>query len=77
MDSDPIPALKQQVAGAIKEQMARHYDPTAALLMEADLARVSDIRRGRLHLFSLERLIRYGYGLGLVVELRIERKEVR
>ena len=77
MDSDPIPALKQQVAVAIKEQLARHYDPAAALLMKTDLARVSDVRRGRLHPFSLERLIRDAYGLGLVVELSIGRREVR
>ena len=77
VDDNPIPALKRQVAEAIKPQLARHYDPAAALLIGADRARVSDIRRGRIDRFSLETLIRYAARLGLDVELRTARREVR
>jgi regulator of PEP synthase PpsR (kinase-PPPase family) len=74
MEIDPMPALKRQVANAIKAQLARHYDPAAALLMRADRARVSDIRRGRLNHLSLERLIRYAARLRVKSELRLEHR---
>ena len=74
MQLDPVPALKRQAAEAIKRELERHYDAGAALLLETDQPRVSNLRRGRLDRFSLETLLRFATRIGLDVELRFERR---
>ena len=56
--TDPIPALKQQLAGALVERLANLNVGIAAMVIEVDDARMSDLRHGRIARFSVERLIR-------------------
>lgn len=55
---DPIPALKRQLAGEIRALLADHHQFVAAMILGVDQPRMSDIQRGRLERFSLEKLIR-------------------
>ena len=56
--SDPIPALKRQLAGEIRALLANHHQFVAAMILGVDQPRMSDIQRGKLDRFSLEKLIR-------------------
>jgi predicted XRE-type DNA-binding protein len=76
MDEDSIPALKCQVAEAIKRELECHYAAGAALLMRTDVVRVADLKRGRLKRFSLETLIRFANRLGLEVQLECSRRRL-
>lgn len=58
MLDDPIPALKRQVAGAILVLAGQTNFFLAAKRLGIDEARLSDLRRGRVARFSVERLIR-------------------
>ena len=77
MSGDPIAALKRAVAEQIKLELERHYPAGAALLMQTDLPRVSDVKRGNLKRLSLETLIRYATRLGVKVEVRFSRSAGR
>jgi predicted XRE-type DNA-binding protein len=65
---DPIPALKRQLADAILEVAAQTNMHVAASVLGIDTARMSDLRRGRIERFSVERLIR----LLAMVDRRVE-----
>jgi predicted XRE-type DNA-binding protein len=56
--TDPIPALKQQLADALLARLANLNVSIAAMVLEVDDARMSDLRHGRVARFSVERLIR-------------------
>ena len=76
MTQDPIPILKRAVAAQIKLELARHYASGAAMLMQTDLPRVSDLKRGKLSRFSLETLIRHAARLGLAVDVQVRRRSL-
>jgi predicted XRE-type DNA-binding protein len=57
--TDPIPALKQQVAAEISRAIEGMNASNAGYTLGIDQPRVSDIRKGKLDRFSLETLIRY------------------
>jgi predicted XRE-type DNA-binding protein len=56
---DPIPLLKQQIAGSLIERLDGWTQPMAAELLRTDQPRVSDLRRGNLDRFSLHQLVRF------------------
>ena len=56
--SDPIPALKRQLADAILAIADPQPITLAARRLGIDPARMCDLRRGRIERFSVERLIR-------------------
>jgi predicted XRE-type DNA-binding protein len=55
---DPIPLLKEQLAREIVLRVDGWTQDLAASLLGTDPPRLSDLRRGRLDRFSLQRLIR-------------------
>ena len=55
---DPIPELKQQLRQRILSEVGHWSQGTAAAVLRIDQARMSDLERGRLERFSLEKLIR-------------------
>ena len=57
--ADPVPALKEAVVRAIVDRLDGWTQVNAAELLRTDQPRVSDLRNGRLHRFSLEKLIRF------------------
>ena len=70
---DPIPELKRQAAEALVKELDGWNSHFMAATIGTDQPRISDIRRGRLHRFSLETLIRYLTRLSQRVELHITR----
>jgi predicted XRE-type DNA-binding protein len=68
MLDDPIPSLKRQLADEILTSVAGLRPSRAALVLEIDDARMSDLKRGRVARFSIERLIR----LLALVERRVD-----
>ena len=73
MSENPIPALKQQLADEILLVTQEMNFWLAADLLEIDTSRLSDLRRGRVARFSLERLIR----LLVLTERRVELTVIR
>jgi len=69
--SDPIPALKEQLGIAISRQLAGWRATDIAVRLGIEPARVSDLRRGRLHRFSLDRLVRVASRLRLNVRFEL------
>ena len=69
---DPIPDLKQAVAAAIVSRLDGWTQPMAAELLRTNQARVSNLRRGRLENFSLQRLIRMAARLRATVRVDIQ-----
>ena len=68
---DPIPALKRHVASAIVTHLEGWTQEMAAELIRTDQPRVSDLRKGRLERFSLERLVRFATRLGADVTVAV------
>ena len=68
MCENPIPALKQQLANEILLVADDMNFWLAAQLLDIDTSRLSDLRRGRVARFSLERLIR----MLMLAERRVE-----
>ena len=68
---DPIPELKRLVADEIRRRMDGWRTADIAVHLGTDQPRLSDIRRGKLDRFSLERLIRYVTRLRCRVEVRV------
>ena len=68
MCEDPIPALKQQLADEILLVANDLNFWLAAELLDIGTSRLSDLRRGRVARFSLERLIR----MLMLAERRVE-----
>src|SRR3954467_3671416 len=58
MLDDPVPALKRQLADAIVRIASQTNFHVAAPALGIDTARLSDLRRGRVDRFTLDRLIR-------------------
>jgi hypothetical protein len=58
---DPIPELKRQVGLELARAMASTSVTDLVELLETDPPRISELRRGKLTRFSLERLIRYAH----------------
>jgi putative sterol carrier protein/predicted XRE-type DNA-binding protein len=56
---DPVPALKQQLAHAIRDRLRGTPHFRRARLLGVDQPRASDLDRGRLERFSLQRLARF------------------
>ena len=73
MCEHPIPALKQQLADEILLVADEMNFWLAADLLEIDTSRLSDLRRGRVARFSLERLIR----ILVLIERRVELTVIR
>ena len=55
---DPIPELKEQLRQSILAEVGKWSQQTAAGVLHIDPARMSNLERGRLERFSLEKLIR-------------------
>jgi predicted XRE-type DNA-binding protein len=55
---DPIPALKEQLRERILAEVDDWPQEVAAAALGLDQPRMSDLQRGRLERFSLEKLIR-------------------
>ena len=71
MVNDPIAALKRQLADQILA-IANTLDFfIAASLLELDPSRLSDLRRGRVARFSVERLIRILTTVGRRVDITV------
>jgi len=68
MLDDPVPALKRQLADAIVRIAGQTNFHVAAPVLGIDTARLSDLRRGRVDRFSIDRLIR----ILAVVDRRVE-----
>jgi len=56
--TDPIPELKRQLAAKLLRVMQGWTTSELVARMRIDQPRISDLRRGRLERFSVERLIR-------------------
>ncbi len=67
--------LASQIHEAIKAR--KLTQAKAAKLMEIDQPRVSDIIRGKLSKYSIDRLIRFLRALGRDVEIRVKKHEKR
>lgn len=72
MLDDPVPALKRQLADAIVAIANQTNFHVAAPALGIDTARLSDLRRGRVNRFSIDRLIR----ILAVVDRRVDAKVV-
>lgn len=55
---DPIPALKQQLAAAVLQALDGWRQLEGGAMIGIDQPRMSNLRRGRLERFSLEKLAR-------------------
>ena len=67
--------LRSELAMALQEHIARKKltQAAAARLFGVSQPRVSDLVRGKLHLFALDALINMASAAGIRVELRIKR----
>lgn len=76
LPSDEEDMVKVQISRAIASTIRRRKltQVDAARIMEVDQARVSDLLRGRLRGFSVERLFRYLVMLGQNVDIHISQK---
>ena len=70
---DPIPALKRQLATALVEALRGWTGLEALDTIGLCPPRLSDLRRGRLHRFSAEQLIRLLSRLSYRVTLDVKR----
>ena len=68
---DPIPELKQQLAREITRLLGRYHQEVAAAILGLEQPRMSELSRGRLDRFSLQRLIRLLANVGRRVELTV------
>ena len=68
---DPIPALKQQLAGEIKRLLGRYHQEVAADILGLEQPRMSELLRGRLDRFSLQRLVRLLANLDRRIEVTV------
>lgn len=69
---DPVPALKIQLADLIVQRIAGWTQVNAADLLKTSQPRVSDLRNGRLDLFSLEQLVRLVQRVEGFVQIHVE-----
>lgn len=71
---DPLPALKQRILDEILVLLEDWSQASAAQLLRTTQPRVSELRRGNVEHFSLDRLVRYLSHLGREVELVTTRR---
>ena len=71
---DPVPGLKRQLADEIRRLTDGWSQSWAAWAMHLPRSRVSDLRRGRLHTISLERLVLCLSRLGYRAEIALVRE---
>ena len=71
MIDDPIPALKEQLRQAILAAVGRMNQRVAARIVGVHEARMSNIERGRLERFSVQKLIRLLARLNQRVDLTV------
>ena len=71
-DEDPIPELKRQLAQLVVERLERWNQVYAADFIGTDQPRMSDLRRGRVERFSLERLVRSVTRVDRTVRISVE-----
>jgi len=69
--TDPIPALKHQLAHEIRVILGRFNQHVAARRLGVDQPRMSDLLHDKLDRFSLEKLIRLPANLDRRVEMEI------
>ena len=69
--SDPVPALKQQLALAILDHFRAWGQCTIAHRLGVDQPRASDLQHGRLQRFSLQQLVRLATRAGGEVTLSV------
>lgn len=74
---DPIPRLKDELAGHLLELVEGEPQWTVASYLEVTQPRISELRSGKLERFSLEMLIRLMARANRRVELRIVYFEYR
>ena len=75
MRDDPVGPLRRQLVDHILRLAARTNMHVAAYAMGIDPPRLSDLRRGRIEHFSLERLIRMLDAVGRRVRMDVEALE--
>lgn len=56
---DPVPALKRQLARTLLDRLEQTGQRNLARRIGIDVARASNLRRGRLERFSLQQLVRF------------------
>ena len=69
---DPIPELKRQVGAEIARLIADRNNWDAAAWLGTDSPRITDLKRGKLDRFSLEKLLRYAAELRRIPKLVFE-----
>ena len=75
--SDAVQALKLQLGSVLACELAGWRAADVAVRIGVEPARISDLRRGRLRRFSLDRLIQIASKLRLELRLIAERGERR
>ena len=70
-ESDPIPALKQQLGDELVAHIGMWNQQVAASAIGTDQPRMSDLDRNRLDRFSLETLVRFLTRIDLRVEINV------
>jgi predicted XRE-type DNA-binding protein len=70
-DEDPIPDLKEQLRREILSLVGSWDQYVAAERLGIDQPRMSDLKRGRLERFSLEKLIRVFASIDQSVEITV------
>ena len=70
------PALKRQLGAELRDRLDGWRAADIAGLMGTDQPRISELRRGILHRFSLETLIRYATRLRLDVTLSVGQRPI-
>ncbi len=71
MADDPIPLLKEQLRRKIVSLVGGWDQYIAAHRLGTDQPRMSDLKRGRLERFSLEKLIRFLTNIEQTVEITV------
>ncbi|MEO7520673.1 MAG: XRE family transcriptional regulator, partial [Gemmatimonas sp.] len=75
-ETDPIPALKQQLRDDLVALIGEWEQSVAAGAIKTDQPRMSDLERNRLERFSLETLIRFVTRVECRVDLKVVRLSV-
>jgi len=70
-DLDPVPALKQQLAAVLVQQLDGFTTEIAGTRVGLTRERMGDLRNGKLDDFSLQRLVRCVHRFGGAVELAV------
>ncbi len=74
---DPLPALKGQLGRAIVTATSGFSQWEAASFLETDQARISELKRGRVEKFTLDRLVTHLCRLDYDVTIEVRHKTGR